>query len=68
MKKSIISWASAALLLFNVITLQAQTTWTVDNTPNSGAQFSRCTKCNIMLLVMAILFMCSSQILNMRRH
>lgn len=40
MKTHILSWASAAMILFNVITLQAQTTWTVDNTPNSGAQFS----------------------------
>ena len=40
MKNNVLKWASAAMLLFNVITLQAQTTWTVDNTPNSGAQFS----------------------------
>lgn len=40
MKTHILSWASAAMLLFNVITLQAQTTWTVDNTPGVGAQFT----------------------------
>lgn len=40
MKNNLLSWASAAMLLFNVITLQAQTTYTVDNTPNSGAQFT----------------------------
>jgi hypothetical protein len=40
MKTNLIKWASAALLLINVFTLQAQTTYTVDNTPNSGAQFS----------------------------
>lgn len=40
MKNFILSWASATMLLFNIITLQAQTTWTVDNTPNSGAQFT----------------------------
>jgi hypothetical protein len=40
MKTTMLKWTSAAMLLFNVITLQAQTTWTVDNTPNSGAQFT----------------------------
>lgn len=40
MKNFILSWASVTMLLFNIITLQAQTTWTVDNTPNSGAQFT----------------------------
>jgi pectin methylesterase-like acyl-CoA thioesterase len=40
MKNNVLKWASAALLLFNVVTLQAQTTYTVDNTPNSGAQFT----------------------------
>ncbi|WP_405377413.1 hypothetical protein [Nonlabens sp. Asnod3-A02] len=40
MKTHILSWASAAMLLFNVITLQAQTTWTVDNTTGAGAQFT----------------------------
>jgi hypothetical protein len=40
MKNNVFTWASAALLLFNVITLQAQTTHTVDNTPGAGAQFT----------------------------
>ncbi|ARN78025.1 hypothetical protein BST97_08435 [Nonlabens spongiae] len=38
--KNLLTTLTTALMLFNAITLQAQTTITVDNTPGSGAQFS----------------------------